>query len=107
MGNYTKGLYCEGSALGDRLRCEETKTTGELYADDNDPDIGAASPVEQLLCVWSGDMDAPMRLNTGITLVKRFALMIEQRKVHVVFAREFAAAVTAESPRSHLKHAGS
>ena len=52
-------------------------------------------------------MDAAMRLNIGITLVKRFALMIEQRKVHVVFARQFAAAVTAESPRSHLKHAGS
>jgi len=51
-------------------------------------------------------MDTPMRLNTGITLVKRFTLMIEQRKIHVVFAWEFAAAVTAESPGSHLKHAG-
>jgi hypothetical protein len=40
-------------------------------------------------------MDTPMRLTTGITLVKRFTLMIEQRKIHVVFAWEFAAAVRA------------
>ena len=52
-------------------------------------------------------MDAAMGLNTGIALVKRFAFMIEQGKIHVVFAWEFAAAVTAEPPGSHPKHAGS
>jgi hypothetical protein len=85
----------------------ELRSPRELCADDNYQDVGAAGLVKQLLCAWSGDMDAAMRLNTGITLVKRFAFMIEQRKIHVVFAWEFAAAVTAESPRSHLKHAGS
>ena len=89
------------------LSVVESPAPTQLCADDNYPDIGAAGPVEQLLCMWSGDMDAPMRLNTGITLVKRFALVIEQRKIHVVFAWEFAAAVTAESPGSHLEHAGS
>ena len=60
-------------------------------------DIGAAGPVEHLLCMWSGDIDAPIRLNTRINLVNRLALMIEQRNIHVVFAWEFAAAVTAAS----------
>jgi hypothetical protein len=39
-------------------------------------------------------MDTAVRLNSGVALMDRFSLVIEEGEIHVVFAGEFAAAVS-------------
>ena len=80
---------------------------GSLCPDDHNPNVGITGPVEQLFREWGRDMDATVRLNVGVALVNRFTSMVEEGEIHVVFAREFAAAVPPQPAGCHLEDTGS